>query len=250
MLKDCTTLIGVDPAHLQEASWCLPMLRKNRPELWGLPMLVLCDACQSVDWWQRQFAQFSDHPDCRFVPVPPVEGATQRHRMLSAFIYVALPHLSTKWWLKVDTDVGSLQNVPGWAPDEWFDDAKDFQFLASPWGYTRPPELHYALMEWAKTVPEFAGAPEPEWVLNVEKQRVWFPKGRIISYVCFGRTSYLKGLTALAPGPLMPTASQDGFLWYVAARLGLPYARPHMNKFGFGHRGRKMHRWFIEVMGK
>lgn len=231
-----TTIIAADYEHLSELRLAMPTWKKNRPDMWQNPMICFCDGVEAEGWWSRQFRQFCDHPNLKMVSVPHTSRVTQRHRMLSAFVYGVAEHVQTEHFLKIDSDCACMWNHPSWMPDEWIQ--PDVQFVSSKWGYTRPPKLFHDCCEWAKGIEAFNGTPEAPGQLDESKNRV--NHGRIISYVLLGRTDYMHRLRELAPGPLMPCGSQDTFLWYVATRLGLKYIRTKFSEWGFAHNRRKL----------
>jgi len=233
----CTTVIACDQAHLGEFAVAMPTWRKFHPELWRRPMVAFCDDVEPPRWWERQFRKFAPHDNCRFVAVPPCPGASQRGRMLATFIFGVAEHVSTRWYLKMDSDLACMGPCPDWEPDDWFDDAKGHVFIAHPWGYTKSIKMFTDLVAWAATVPALAGRPEPPG--HPKESKDHYKHRRIISFLLYGRTEFVREVAALAPA--LPCPSQDTFLWYMAAKLGRPYCTPNMGKRGWAHNARRLH---------
>jgi hypothetical protein len=166
--------------------------------------------------------------------------------MLSAFVHGIADHCETEWYWKLDTDCACLENHDGFAVPSWFEG--NHVYVSSKWGYTKPASRHRELMAWAATAPELQGTPEPLTTYNEEKDRA--NHARIISYCMFGRTDFVQEVSRMSKphGAFIPGGSQDGLIWYVATRLGRPTLRVRMNRLGWGHRARKLERWYFQVV--
>ncbi len=157
--------------------------------------------------------------------------------MLSAFVYGVAEHCETDWFLKIDTDTLCLKAETRWHP-AWWSGKENYSFVSGAWGYSKGIERWKRLQAWAATVPELACKPEVPGILEPGKDHV--RHGRIISFFFWGRKAFMEELARLAPGPLMPIDSQDGFTWYCAHRLGRRYAAVRIKKFGLHHGARGM----------
>jgi len=252
LVPNFSTVIAIDLAHFKEFQLASLTWKKWRPEIWQNPMLVFVDTAppprgESCGWWRRKIERCIDHPNMQVIGWPDVPGATQRHRMLSAFVYGAAEHVKTPYLLKLDTDTLCLPCPPQsrWHQD-WMDKRKNYCYVSGSWGYTRGIPMWRQLLEWAKTVPEFQGKPEVPGVIDEAKNAVRHQ--RIISFFFWAQTSFIKTVASLHPGPLMPIASQDTLCFYVATRLGLPRGACRIKKFGLFHGSRGMEKRVKQIL--
>lgn len=244
-----TTVVGVDYMHIQEFRYVWPTWVKWHSEFLENPLLVVADGVQSAEWWKRQLSTFVHHGDVTVV-THDAPGATQRAKMLSGLVYVPAEHLKTDWFLKIDTDVvaGRGSKEKPWPLPEWFSGEPAPVFTAPGWSYTKPAALFLQLAHWASTKPELRSLPEAP-------AQIFKPEGkcyhkRIISWLMFGQTSFLRRCAELAKDtyPLLPSPSQDTFLWYCAERLQLPYLRHNMKQYNFGHSNRRLAKRCLEAL--
>ncbi len=126
-----------------------------------------------------------------------------------------------------------------WIDPEWF--RFNTAIVSHPWGFTRPPYQMVELDEWAGAnldrLGSIWGLPPLNIAPKIGEDRVCH--SRIISWCAFFNTEFTKTCASFAcdtclPGQL-PVPSQDGFMWYVAKRLGYEIIRPRMKKRGWGH---------------
>lgn len=227
-----TTLVAVDEVHVAELKSTWPTWKRHRPELLQRKLLLLCDAARTQADWEKTL-RFVDHPGKQIVlwdsPI-----SDQREKMLSSLVFGAARHVTTPWYLKLDTDAAALQ--PGsWLEQEWFREDETGRlpaFIASPWAYTKPGKWIDRIEQWAATVPELAAHPPLNLRSNPGSNKVLHP--RIISWCFFGNTEWTKRMAALC-GDRLPIPSQDTFLWYCAERQRDFYRRVRMNRFGWKH---------------
>lgn len=240
-IKDITLFIVVDEQHEKELRLTMPTWVKFRPEMIGMPVLLMYDS----DWYSsnqqalNDFVQFVNNLgflDIRVVPWN-MKADSQREKMLSAFV-LGSTEIKTEWYLKMDTD--ALATMPGdWLQDEWFLQSQDGRlpvFITSPWGYTKPAEFIERLEDWGDGVEGLKEYPR----LNIQKKpgAVRLRHPRIISWCYFGNTEWTQKMAGLCKGKL-PIPSQDTFLFYCAARRKEHYHRIRMATFGWSHIGRK-----------
>lgn len=243
-----TVVLGVDKVHLQQLELVLPTWQKHKPDLFSFPMLIFYDWKEIHPYDIRCVLQLYKK-DIKLVPWPPkgveyIGGKSKwesavRARMLSGFVYVPAEHVKTKYWMKIDTDVVALTDCK-WYEDKWFD--SDYMIIGHPWGYTRPPNLMLQLDEWVKKnsdkLPKL-GMSKP---LNLVPKpgHVKLRHHRIASWVCFFNTEFTKECSKYAENTCgigqMPCHSQDGFMFYVAKRLGYDILRENMKTLGWTHR--------------
>jgi len=241
-------------AHFQEFRLASQTWRKNRPEMWTNPMLIFADTSlrgESIGWWARKLHQACDHPALRVVgwpdvkPLPGQPDASQRHRMLSVFVYGVAEEVKTAYFLKIDTDTLCIKSENRWH-ENWWNETNPFVFVTSAWGYSKSIDRWHRLKAWGATVPQLRDLPEVEGEENPLKDHV--RHGRIISFFFWGQTEFMRELEKLAPGPLMPIDSQDGFVWYCAKRLGRRFAAVRIKKFGLFHGARGMEKRVKAIM--
>lgn len=235
-----TTVVGVDYMHIQEFRLVCETWTKFHNEFQDNPLLIVADGEQSAEWWRRRLSSFVHHGDVTVV-THTAEGANQRSKMLAGLVFAPAEHLKTEWFLKIDTDVVATKGQLTWPHPEWFAGGdKAPVFIAPSWGYTKPAQLYLQLAVWAGSKEEFRGTPEAP-------AQIFKPEGkayhkRIISWMMFGQTAFLKKCADLAKDtyPLLPSPSQDTYLWYCAERFQAPYMRHNMKQYGFGHSNRRL----------
>jgi len=245
---DYTTMIGVDAHHLEQLAWTWPTWICHKPSLLKHPVVVFCDRDQLLP---KQVLEVISHPNLTVVSWPDRDRAEviyeggcdkwsdpQRYRMLAGFIHVPATEVKTRYWLKLDTDTVAT-GIDDWIDEDWFED--DPAIVAQGWGFTKPPDQMLKLDAWVNdnsdTLCNLSAEPDLGMVPNGVDDKLRHK--RIISWCGFFRTEFTKRASAWAertcgPGKL-PVPSQDGFLWYVATRLGFPVKRVDMKAKGFEH---------------
>lgn len=258
-IPDYTVVIGVDDAHTSELRLALPNWKKYRPSLFERPWvifhdvtegplstelrnLVLSYGIENISWagWPysneqgKPITYTGDRTIGRF-------GNPQREKMLSGFVYVPVTLVATRYWLKLDLDVVATKSEgskDGWIDPKWFEN--DPAVIASPWGYSKPPDTVLRLdgwvnSNWSSLQQGFSESkplnfrPEPGSSL-VRHPRItswcgFFEKGFTLDCMKFAKITC--GLGKL------PVPSQDGYMWYVAERLGFPINKVRMSQHGW-----------------
>lgn len=232
-LRDITLVLGVDAKHLNELRWAWPTWMRHKPELNDMPCVIFYDADEIN---QSDLRFIKGHPHVTFIAWTMPSARSQREKMLSGFVHVPARHVSTPWYLKIDTDV--IATGPGeWIKAEWFapnETGEKPVFIASPWGYTKPRYAINMLDDWADGIAGLAVRPRLDLNYSTAEDRVRHP--RIISWMFFGRTDWTREMAALAaPDGRLPFPSQDTFLFYCAERLGKPYKRVQMSAHHWRH---------------
>lgn len=242
-----TTVVGCDYLHIQEFRLVWQTWVKWHSEFLENPLLVVCDGVQSEGWWRRQLDSFIHHGDVTVV-THHAEDCTQRAKMLSGLVFAPAKHVKTDWFLKIDTDVIATKCPNPWPLPDWFQGEPTAVFTTPGWSYTKPAQLYLQLCHWASTKREFDGLPEVPAQVHRPEGKCYHK--RIISWLMFGQTAFLQRCADLASDtyPLLPSPSQDTYLWYVAERLGLKYNRHNMKQYGFGHSSRRLPRRVEEAM--
>ncbi|MCI0364505.1 MAG: hypothetical protein L0219_11510 [Phycisphaerales bacterium] len=225
-------MIAVDAEHLVELQLAWPTWQRYRPEIIAHPLLVICDGAIERSQWEQQL-RFLEHPQVQLI-LWHLDLASQREKMLNGLVFAVAQHVSTPWYLKLDTDAVALRS-DDWIDSQWF--LPDSQgrlpaFIASPWGYTKPRDAIERLDAWGDGVEGLMDHPRLNLPAVPGNSLVTHP--RIISWCFFGRTDSTRQATALCNGRL-PVPSQDTFLWYVAKRRGEFFRRVPMKRYGWEH---------------
>lgn len=231
---DFTTVVGVDAAHLEEWALTWPTWARHRPQILDQPLLVVCDADRPIETWEAAL-RFLRHPRVTLVPWSQ-PGVSQREKMLTGLTLVPTAHVRTPWFLKLDTDVAATAPAD-WVPDAWFaPDVADRvpTVVAPPWGYTKPADAVRRLDDWGDTTPGLCDRPRLDLPVPTGADRVRHP--RVISWCLFGRTDWLREVTADCRGRL-PVPSHDTFLSYCLVRRGDFHRRVDMRSLGWVHTG-------------
>jgi hypothetical protein len=249
-----STCVALDFAHFRELQLASQTWKKNRPEMWlpENPLIIFVDTArppkgESIGWWWRKLERCIDHPHLQVVAWPDVPGSTQRHRMLSAFVYGVAEHAKTDIILKIDTDCLALKPpTSGYVHPNWWREKDPWAFVSSAWSYTKNIDMWHRLLKWCDTIPALANGPELPGREVPERNQVRHQ--RIISYVFFARTEFIRECASFHPGPLMPIESQDTWLWAMAVKLGRPWAGVRMRKFSWHHGARGMEKRVAAIM--
>ena len=248
-MNDFSLVLGVDGKHLEKLGLVWPTWEKNKPSTlkngksWR-PLIIFYDADQVKP---NQIKRRITHPHPLLIPWPPrgvfYQGDAdtkwfhpQRMKMLSGFVHVAAFHVDTPYWLKLDLDVVAAGN-DDWIKAEWF--KKHPAIVCHRWGFTKPADQMLQLDAWVERnkqdMPIVAKNPPLNLVPNVGWERIQHP--RIISWCGFFCSALTKLASALAMNTVgegqLPVPSQDGYLWYLATRLGLDVVRTNMKEQGW-----------------
>lgn len=240
MIPDFTTVVGVDARHLRQLAMVWPTWRKHKPDIVKNPMVIFVERTEVTT---EQVRAVCDHPVLSVYSWPPAGVSfsgdnsskwenPQRHKMLAGHVYVPAMVVKTKYFLKIDTDAIAT-GQPDWINPSWFDGEP--AIVSHPWGFTRPGDQMLKLDAWANDVPLF---------VNTSPLNLWPRPGedrvchkRIGSWCAFFNTEFNHKCACAAQQSLgecqLPVASQDGFTWYCATRLGLKVVRPSMKRLGW-----------------
>lgn len=250
-----TLVLGLDAKHLQQLRWVWPTWQRHKPSVCRQPIVAFYDHEQIC---------VNDIKDVigncfTGVPWPPpgvvYRGGTskwdnpQRMKMLSGFIHVVAKYVETDYWLKLDTDVVATDGPDEWVDTSWFHyqpfdngstiEPKQPAIVAQHWHYTKPPTQMMQLDGWVamnhSVLEDFHGTRPVNLPPQPGMNKVKHP--RICSWCAFFRTDFTCKCAEYSiltqPYGHMPVASQDGFQWYCAARLGLPLVRTNMRRYGW-----------------
>lgn len=244
MIPDYTLVVGVDKRHLDQLELTSKTWWKHKPELLHHRMVVFYDVEQVTS---REIHGRISHPDLSTFPWPYLGTCydlkeedrfsnPQRYKMLSGFVYVPImANIQTPYWLKLDTDVVAT-GKSDWIDEKWFDEEP--AIISHPWTFTKPPNQILDLDRWASLSCMFLPMLENTDPLDLKPEPGSDRVGhrRIISWCSFYRTEFTRLCTQAAnfDGNFgLPVPSQDGFVWYMAKRIGLPIVRTQMKKRGW-----------------
>lgn len=238
-IPDFTIVLAVDARHLRQLSWTLPTWRRHKPSLFDRPMLVIYDWTQLHPSEVRSVVGYRDSklhawpPDGFSIPSGTDKWSNpQRAKMLASFVHVPPAYVETPYWLKIDTDVVAT-GMDDWIDPAWFEGSP--VIVSHPWKYTKPPDQMVKLDEWVEKTGLFRGTKSLNIVPKPGAELVCHP--RIISFVGFFRTDFT-GIASEAARMMvgncrLPVPSQDGYLWYLAARTGQGIVRTRMKSRGW-----------------
>lgn len=249
MIPGYTLVVVVDHRHLSQLAMTWKTWQRHKPSMMDHPILIVYDRQQVllariVDL--LELTSLGAGVQC--YPWPPTDVEypigtdkwtdAQRYRMLSGFVHATAKMVKTPYWIKLDTDVVAT-GQDNWVDPNWF--TGNPTIVAQPWGFTKPANQMVDLDNWVTThsdlLVELRGRPP----LNLNPKPGWsmVRHPRIISWCGFFNTKFTKKCSEYAEltcgRGLLPVPSQDGFMWYVAARLGLSIVRPQMKDLGFEH---------------
>lgn len=250
MIPEYTVAIGVDAKTIQQLAVTLPTWLKVRPELARHPWFCFYDESQinrrDLAHW---FGHFRLSPTLSSWPQDSTRYENQREKMLSGFVF-ATQQIRTQYYLKIDTDCIALEAKP-WPLPEWFDGRP--AYIASPWGYTKGGDYIKRCDDWADTLPGLADRPRLNIVAEPGSNRV--PHARMCSWLAFYHTGFSRLCAQLciqhSHRNKLPVPSEDTFKWFVAERLGYPYVRTKMKRYGWTNSSRitKLEQIAAGVMG-
>ena len=257
---DYSLVLGIDKKHVDKLRLVAPTWFRHKPDLFTKKWIVFLDhgvdvgdVIGAMPWkhglehpvainpmqWPRYPAAIADY-------IAADRGdkwyAAQRHKMLAGFVHTAAAMVQTDYWLKIDLDAVAMRQ-PDWIEPAWFKDEP--AIVAPAWGYTKPPDQMEILDAWVAEhdntvdcMSRFWGTAPLDLHPKPGAGSVRHP--RIASWCAFFNTEFTRlcaGMATQTCGPdLMPVPSQDGFMWYVATRLGLPIVTANMKRRGWAVR--------------
>ena len=240
-MDDFTLVCGVDKKHLDQLKLTYPTWVKHKPSLLKRPMLIFFDRSQ-VKAPQIDIK----HPRLQLVPWPPpgvkYEGGDdkwtnpQRYKMLAGFIHVAAGHVQTPYMLKIDTDVVATGRG-NWIDRSWFKSPLN-SIISHRWSYTKPANQMMELDNWAE-IYKFCLPPfdKPPLNLRPNEGSDRLSHKRIISWCSFFEMKFIKFCSCMAERTVgrgqLPVPSQDGYLFYMAQRMGLNVIRQNFKERGW-----------------
>jgi len=244
-----TTVVGVDSKTIRQLSYTFVTWKVKKPSLWRHPLWVFYDRSQLRE---SDVLSCVQHPIVKPIPWPhrwidrevwPGAGECkwddpQRHKMLAGFVYVG-ELVQTPYWLKLDTDVLAT-GMDNWIDERWFEGEP--AIVAQPWGYTIPPDQMQRLDQWVDhyRLPQFQDTEPLRLIPAPGAERLRHK--RICSWCAFFNTRFTQLCADLARASvgngILPVPSQDGYMWYVAKRLGKEIRRVQMKNRGWTLRSR------------
>lgn len=250
MSFDYTTVIGVDESHIEKLRLVFPTWVAHKPSLLNHRLVIFYDInsnCHPLTI-SRIVHQ---HPDIDIYAWPPPGvayddipsmgrfGGAQRYKMLAGFVHCPRFRVETDYWLKLDLDTVAT-GQDNWIDEKWFEDKP--AIVAHPWNYTKPPDQMITLDLWASQCHHIAQLENTQPLnLRPEPGSSMVSHKRIISWCGFFNTDFTADCSRAAEATCgigkLPVPSQDGYMWYMAQRRGLPIRRENMKKCGWAHCG-------------
>jgi len=240
MKNNHTLVLGCDKKHLEQLTYTWPTWVRHKPSIFKQPVIVFYDQNEVI----HREVQTVVGNHAQIVPFPvngidfffPYDGTrftvSQRCRMLSGFVYVAGEHVKTSYWLKLDTDVVAT-GQDDWIDPEWFKSKP--AIISHPWTFTKPPNQMILLDEWVKGRKGFENTKPLNLIPKPDSDRLGHK--RIISWCGFFHTEFTRMCVQYAKqndGRFhMPCPSQDGYMWWAAARLQWSIERINMKRCGW-----------------
>ena len=154
--------------------------------------------------------------------------------------------------MKIDTDVIAYPHEVQGIRQEWFDAGPDGRYpayVAPRWGYTKPADQMEKLDRWSETKTGFTTEP-----LNLpyEPGARRCGHSRMCSWLSFYQTDFTNACAAFLDEFEMPVPSQDGFHWYMGARMCVYWLQTNMKRQGWTNVSRlsKLQDVSLEVVGE
>lgn len=251
MTPSFTVVVGVDKAHLPHFECVIKTWQRFKPSLFEHPWVIFYDDSMTAE----EILDITDEagveqlvlyrwPDDDRVQYPPGDGTKwtdrQRYKMLAGFVHVPARIVSTLYWLKLDLDVVAAGH-DDWIDPSWFNDRP--VIIAHKWSYTKPANQILMLDEWASTINAnqfypYLSKPPLKLAPSSPDSNIVGHK-RIISWCGFFDTAFTQICSIIASRSCgsckLPVPSQDGYLFYMAKRAGLPVVRTNMKARGWKH---------------
>lgn len=237
MIPEYTIVLGLDAYHLEQLEVTWPTIVKHKPSTARVRKVVFYDGAQDME---DRIDRLLHSPEV-VVPWPDRaidygQGSTkwdspQRHKMLAGFLYTAAKHVTTPYWLKIDTDAVAT-GQDDWIREEWFEGCPDV--IGPPWNYTKPATQMATLDRWAERHRLFSTPPlglEPAPGATLLKHE------RVAGWCNFFATDMTRWCAEKCADTVgygqMPVPSLDGLLWYVATRSKSGVRRVRMKHYGW-----------------
>jgi len=146
----------------------------------------------------------------RLVPILDVYNLGKRYAIFNALVTQTHKYITTPYWIKIDSDVFFYDDK-----DIFDNDDLKFDLVSQPWRYTKPAFWIKDLNDWCDQ--RFISGKSPIETSQIIGKEIIGHK-RIISFVCLHKTTFTKTCSELC-NEIIPVASHDTFLWYMAERL-------------------------------
>ncbi len=235
MFTDYTIVLGLDKNHLAQLSYSWQTWQAHKPSLMKQPFVIFYDRSEITANEIQLTLKPKASMKITYVPWPQSESTTfagnsaskwsnaQRYKMLAGFVHVPAITVHTQYWLKIDTDMIASE-MDDWIDSSWF----EFRpaIVSPPWGYTKPANQMLKLDDWVEQNKDEIPLLSQNKPLNLvpEKGANKVKHKRIISYVSFYNTAFSRVVSQMAERTCgkdqLPVPSQDGYVWYCAARMG------------------------------
>lgn len=230
-------VLGVDRGHIEHLRVVWANWQERKPSLFEHRFIIFYDDSVNIEELDLitggdSVLYVSWNPGCAYVSDGDRWSDPQRQQMLSGFVYVASEVVQTEYWLKLDLDV-IAESDDDWVELSWFSNSP--AIVAHRWGYTKPADQMLKLDAWA-AANQIDGQPLE---LSPQPGSSMVSHKRIISWCAFFETRFTQDCIRASmsePYGKLPVPSQDGFMWYLATRWGLPVNRVNMKAKGWSQR--------------
>lgn len=258
---ECTVVVGIDQATIQQFRTTFPTWKVVRPFLWDLPWIIFFEPHGEKALNKQDIKAL--HADLglknvEYVAWDPNNYHSQREKMVTGHVYVPARYCKTRWFLKLDTDAIAHDPDIEWPLKAWFQKVNKHgepteynAFAGSKWGYTRAKgggPLNDDLTAWCDALDTWGDTvydtERPDWRTNIKA--LDHPKGprlhlpRLASWICFHNTAWVQETAALLEGVCgknrLPVPSHDTSLWYAAMRSKKKFVITKMHRFGWMNR--------------
>jgi len=238
-MVDFTLVIAIDDKHLGQLIHSYPTWMRFKKELTTCPILIIYDT-HTVEIQDSRLDVLREYNNnIKFTAWDPPEGLyeNQRGKMLTSLVFAPTYAVETPWYVQIDTD-SFAYNDKKWIYDDWFEG--DYNFIASPWGYTKPSNALELMDDWADNIPGLKEYPRLDVPYHKDWKRVCHR--RIASWIIFCKTEWCKKMARIASPTekyfKLPVSSQDTFFCYCAERRKEAYHRAKFKKFGWKNTSR------------
>jgi hypothetical protein len=243
-----TLVLGVDRWHIEHFKLVRSNWFKHKPSLKRFDLVFFSDDSNILNsvYGDVRIHHLGDikcilwNPNVEYVSDGTRWTDPQRQKMLAGFVHVAAGCVETDYWLKLDLDVIAT-GQDDWVNPTWFESRP--AIVSHRWGYTKPANQMLDLDEWADiNKHKWDGLFENTKPLNLRPKHptsAGVGHKRIISWCGFFRSDFTRLCSKMAIDSVgegrLPVPSQDGYMWYVARRLGYPIVRANMKALGWKH---------------
>jgi hypothetical protein len=230
-MDDITLLQVLDEYHIRELIHSWKTWETFKPEIINLPSRFVYDKdCENS-------LNKIEHILCRKnITLQPFTNkhfySSQREAMLTSF-FEGIKNISTKFYLKIDTDTIATNDNKGWIKE--IEDRDKYTFIAKGWSISFKEHIE-KLQIWADINPELSKFERVSGFKEHGDKKL--KKKRITSWFFVGNVewnNHWSNYCLVDNHYSLPAASHDTFLWYIAERSKSAYKTVNFKAYGFDH---------------